>query len=53
MFQSITFDNFAALLNCTPVYRASDSMIVRPKAIHFSWLGPELFRLWLGSSGLN
>ena len=36
----IKVDNFAALLNCTPVDRASDS-----KAIYFSWLGPELFRL--------
>ena len=23
----ITFDNFAALFNCTPVHRASDSMM--------------------------
>ena len=33
---------YAALFNCTPVHRASDSMMARPKAIHFSWLGPEL-----------
>ena len=39
----ITVDNFAALLNCTSLDRASDSMMPRPKAIHFSWLGPELF----------
>ena len=25
----------------------------RPNAIHFSWLGPELFRLLLGPPGLN
>ena len=25
------------------VKRASDSMMARPKAIHFSWLGPKLF----------
>ena len=31
----ITVDNFAALFNCTPVDRASDSMMARPKAIHF------------------
>ena len=37
----ITIDNFAAFFNCTPVDRASDSMMDRPKAIHFSWLGPE------------
>ena len=34
--------SYAALLNCTPVDRASDSMMARPKSIHFSWLGPEL-----------
>ena len=27
------------------------SVIARPKAIHFSWLGPELFRLLLGPPG--
>ena len=49
----ITIDNFAALLNCTPVDRASDSMMARPKAIHFSWLGTWLFRLMLGPPRLN
>ena len=39
----ITVDNFSALFNCTPVDRASDSIMVRPKAFHFSWLGPEFF----------
>ena len=34
----ITVDGYSALFNCTPVDRASDSMM----AIHFSWLGPEL-----------
>ena len=38
----ITVDGYAALFTCTPVDRASDSMMARPKAIHFSWLGPEL-----------
>ena len=47
----VTVGNFA-LFNCTPVVRASDSMMPRPKAIHFSWLGPELFRLLLGPTGL-
>ena len=32
----IMVDNYAAFLNCTPVCRASDSMMA---AIHFSWLG--------------
>ena len=32
----ITVDGFAALFNCTPLDQASDSMIARPKAIHFS-----------------
>ena len=49
----ITVDNFAALINCTPVDRASDSMMARPKAIHFSWLGLEVFRLLLGPPGIN
>ena len=31
----ITVDNFASLFNCTPVDRESDSMMARPKAIHF------------------
>ena len=48
----ITVDNLAALFNCTPVDRASDLMMARPKAFHFSWLGPELFRLLLGPPGL-
>ena len=43
----IMVDSFPALFNCTPVDRASDSMMAPPppprhKAIHFSWLGPEL-----------
>ena len=37
----ITVDGYAALFNCKPVDRASDSVMARPKAIHFSWLGPE------------
>ena len=37
----ITADTFAALFNCMPVDRASDSMMTQPKAIDFSWLGPE------------
>ena len=35
-------DNYAAFFNCTPVGRASDFMMARLKAIHLSWLGPEL-----------
>ena len=48
----ITVDGYAALFNCTPVDRASDSMMARPKAIQFSWLGRS-FRLLLGPPGLN
>ena len=33
--------------------RASDSMMARPKVIHFSWLGPKLFRLLLDPTGLD
>ena len=32
---------------------ASDSMMARPKAIHFSWLGPELFVYCLVHRGSN
>ena len=38
----ITVDGVASLFNCTPMDRVSYSMMLRPKAIHFSWLGPEL-----------
>ena len=44
----ITVDNLAALFNWTPVDRPSDY-----DSFHFSWLGPELFRLLLGPPGLN
>ena len=40
VINSITVDNFAALFNCTQVVRASDTMMARPKAIHFNWMGP-------------
>ena len=53
MIYPITVDYFAAFFNCTPVDQASDSMIARLKAIHFSWLGPALFRLLLGPPGLK
>ena len=53
VFNPITVNNFASLFNCTPVGRASDSMMARHKAIHFSWLGPELFCILLGPPGLN
>ena len=46
-------DNFASLFNCKSVDRASDSMTARPKAVHFSSLGPELFRLLPRPPGLN
>ena len=39
VINQIKVDGYAALFNCTPVDRASDSMMARPKAIHFSWLG--------------
>ena len=38
----ITVGGYAPLFNCPPVDRASDSIMPRPKAIHFSWLGQEL-----------
>ena len=42
VFNPIMVDNYAAFFHCTPLGRASDSMIAQLKAIHFSWLGPEL-----------
>ena len=42
IFNPIMVDNFAGFFNCTPVGRASDSMMAPTEAIHFSWLGPEL-----------
>ena len=36
---SITVEKFAAHFNCTPVDRASDSMMT----LNFSWFGAELF----------
>ena len=53
VINTITVDNFAALFNCTPADRASDSMMARFKAINLSGLGLELFRLLLGLLGLN
>ena len=38
----ITVDDNAALFNCMPVDRASDSMMAPTSSYHFSWLGPEL-----------
>ena len=52
LINPIRVDNFATLFYCTPVDRASDS-IMGLKGIHFSWLGPELFCLLLGLPGLN
>ena len=37
VFNPITVDGVAAHFNCMP----SDSLRARPKAIHFSWLGPK------------
>ena len=37
VINSIKVNGYAALFNCTPVDRASDSMMARPKAIHLSW----------------
>ena len=51
VFNPITVDSYAAFFNCTPVGRASDSMMARLKAIHFSWLGPELLVCCLAHRG--
>ena len=39
----ITVNKYVALINSTPVDRASDTTMVPKEAIHFSWPGPELF----------
>ena len=41
VFNQIMNDNYAAFFNCTPVGRASDSMMAPFKAFHFSWLRQE------------
>ena len=52
VFNPIMVDNYAAFFNCTPEDRASDSMMLsRLKAIHFSWLGPELLVCCLAHRG--
>ena len=39
----ITVDGYATLLNCPSVDRASDSMMARPKSIHFRLVGTGAF----------
>ena len=52
VFNPIMVDNYAAFFNCTPVGRASDSMMAPTfKVIHFSWLGPELLVCCLAHRG--
>ena len=45
-----TVDNLAVLFNCTPVDRASDGPDLK---LFILVMGPELFRLLLGPTGLN
>ena len=49
----ITVDNFCALFNYTPVDLASDSMMARPRAMHFRVLVTGARSLLLGIPGLN
>ena len=51
VFNPITVDNYAAFSNCTPVGRASNSMMAQHKAINFSWLGSELLVCCLAHRG--
>ena len=51
VFNPIMVDNYAAFFNCTPVGRASDSMMTPPEAIYFNWLGPELLVCCLAHRG--
>ena len=49
----ITIANFAALFICTPWIGRQTLRWPRPNAIHFSWLGPGLFRLLPGLPGFS
>ena len=52
VFNPVMVDNYAAFFNCTPVGRASDSMMAPTYlAIHFSWLGPGLLVCCLAHRG--
>ena len=51
VFNPIMVDNYAVFFNCTPVGRASDYDGPDLKAIHFSWLGPELLVCCLARRG--
>ena len=45
----VTVNSLAGLFKCTPVGRASDSIMAPTyKAIHLRWLEPQLLRLILG-----
>ena len=48
VFNSIMVDNYAAFFNCTPVGLHDGPDL---KAIHFSWLGPELLVCCLAHRG--
>ena len=52
VFNPITVNNYVSLSNCTPVGRASDSMMAATQSYYLSWLGQKLFRLLLGPPGL-
>ena len=44
----ITLDNFAAIFNCTPVDRASDSMMARTKHYSYQLIGTGTFSSVVG-----
>ena len=49
----ITVDGYATLFNCTPVDRASDSMMAPTYSYSFFVGWDQSFRLLLGPPGLN
>ena len=49
----ITVDDYAALFNCTPVDRASDSMMAPTQKLFILLGWDRSFRLLLGPPGLN
>ena len=53
VFNPILVDNYAAFFKCTPVGRASDSMMVPTSSYLFKLFGTEVSFLLLGPSEFN
>ena len=53
VFYAIMVDNYAAFFNCTPVGRASDSMMAPTYSYSFWLVGAAAYCLLLGPPGSN